>query len=88
MPGPSGPTINSINDKDIRIPRVDQRLMTLSSYLASYRLTLKQRLALTNHLEGIKDKILYRLLKKEQERLCKLEQVWTEPLQLDTFREK
>ena len=48
--------------------------MTLSSYLASYRLTLKQRLALTNHLEGIKDKTLRRLLKKELKRLCKLEQ--------------
>jgi len=63
-----------IGDKDISIPRVDQRLMTLSSYLASYRLTLKQRLALTNHLEGVKDKALHRLLKKEQERLGKLEQ--------------
>ena len=64
-----------INDKDITIPRVDQVLITLSSYLTSYRLTLKQRLSLANHLEGIKDKALYRLLKKEQERLCKLEEV-------------
>jgi len=62
-----------IIDKDINIPKVDREIMTLSSYLASYRLTLKQRLALTNHLEGIKDKTLYRLLKKEQERLQKLE---------------
>jgi len=37
-------------------------------------LTLKQRLSLSNHLEGVKDKILYRLLKKELERLSKLEQ--------------
>lgn len=62
-----------LNDKDISIPRVDQVLMTLSSYLTSYRLTLKQRLALANHLEGIKDKILHRLLKKELKRLQKLE---------------
>ena len=62
-----------IGDKDINIPKVDREIMTLSSYLASYRLTLKQRLALTNQLEGIKDKTLYRLLKKEQERLQKLE---------------
>ena len=62
-----------ISDKDIRIPKVDPILITLSSYLASYRLTLKQRLSLANHLEGVKDKTLYRLLKKEQERLCKLE---------------
>lgn len=55
-----------INDKDIRISRVDQRLVTLSSYLISYRLTLKQRLSLTNHLEGIKDKALYRLLKRSK----------------------
>jgi len=48
-----------IGDKDISIPRVDREIMTLSSYLASYRLTLKQRLALSNYLEGIKDKILY-----------------------------
>ena len=41
-----------INDKDITIPRVDQVLITLSSYLTSYRLTLKQRLSLANHLEG------------------------------------
>ena len=63
-----------IDDKAISIPRVDPILMTLSSYLASYRLTLKQRLSLSNHLEGIKDKTLYRLLKKELKRLCKLEQ--------------
>lgn len=64
-----------INNKDISIPRVDQVLITLSSYLTSYHLTLKQRLALANHLEGIKDKALYRLLKKELKRLCKLEEV-------------
>ena len=63
-----------LNDKDIHIPKVDPVLITLSSYLTSYRLTLKQRLALTNHLEGVKDKALHHLLKKEQERLCKLEQ--------------
>jgi len=63
-----------IDEKDISIPRVDREIITLSSYLTSYRLALKQRLALANHLEGIKDKTLYRLLKKEQERLQKLEQ--------------
>ena len=63
-----------LKDKDIHIPKVDPVLITLASYLTSYRLTLKQRLALTNHLEGVKDKALYRLLKKELERLCKLEQ--------------
>ena len=63
-----------IKDKDIRIPQVDPVLITLSSYLTSYQLALKQRLSLANHLEGIKDKALYRLLKKELERLEKLEQ--------------
>jgi transposase len=72
-----------INDKDIRIPRVDQRLMILSSYLASYRLTLKQRLSLANHLEGVKDKTLQRLLKKEQERLQRLEQELL--MRMDTY---
>ena len=63
-----------MKEKDIRIPKVDPALITLSSYLASYRLTLKQRLSLANHLEEVKDKTLYRLLKKEQKRLEKLEQ--------------
>jgi transposase len=72
-----------IGDKDISIPRVEREIMTLGSYLASYRLTLKQRLALTNHLEGIKDKTLYRLLKKEQERLRILEQELL--IQMDTY---
>jgi len=63
-----------MQEKDIRIPKVDPVLISLSSYLASYRLTLKQRLSLTNHLEEVKDKTLYRLLKKEQGRLCQLEQ--------------
>ena len=72
-----------IGDKDISIPRVDREIMTLSSYLASYRLTLKQRLALSNYLEGIKDKILYWLLKKEQERLRILEQELL--IQMDTY---
>ena len=47
-----------IGEKDISIPKVDRRIITLSSYLASYRLTLKQRLSLANHLEGVKDKTL------------------------------
>jgi transposase len=62
-----------LKDKDIRIPTVNPVLITLASYLASYRLTLKQRLSLSNHLEGVKDKALCRLLKKERERLQKLE---------------
>lgn len=75
-----------IVDKDIRIPKVDPIATTLSSYLVSYRLTLKQKLALANHLEGIKDKALYHLLKKEQERLCKLEQELL--IQMDTYIKK
>ena len=71
-----------INDKDIRIPQVDPALITLASYLTSYRLTLKQKLSLSNHLEGVKDKTLYQLLKKELERLCKLEQKLL--IQMDT----
>jgi len=63
-----------LKDKDIHIPKVDPVLVNLSSYLASYHLTLKQRLALANHLEEIKDKLLHRLLKKELKQLCQLEQ--------------
>ena len=69
-------------DKDIPIPKLDQRLMSLASYLKSYQLALKQRLALSNHLEGVKHKTLYRLLKKEQKRLGQLEQ---ELLRMDTY---
>lgn len=43
-----------IGDKDINISRIDRVVITLSAYLASYRLTLKQRLALSNHLGGDK----------------------------------
>jgi len=63
-----------ISDKDIHIPKIDPVSITLASYLASYQLSLKQRLSFANHLEGVKDKALYRLLKKELERLFKLEQ--------------
>jgi len=72
-----------LKDKDISVPMVDPILITLSSYLASYRLTLKQRLSLANHLEGVKDKTLYRLLKKELKRLCKLEQELL--IRMDTY---
>jgi len=75
-----------IGEKDISIPKVDRKIITLSSYLTSYRLTLKQRLALTNHLEGVKDKTLYRLLKKELGRLCKLEQELL--VRMDTYIKK
>ena len=63
-----------ISDQDIRIPQVDPVLITLSSYLTSYQLALKQRISLSNHLEGIEDKNLCRLLKKELDRSCQLEQ--------------
>lgn len=47
-----------IQEKDIRISQVAPGFITLSSYLASYQLTLKLRLSLTNYLEGVKDKEL------------------------------
>ncbi|MFZ7101790.1 MAG: IS110 family transposase [Peptococcaceae bacterium] len=72
-----------ISDKDIRIPQVDHVLITLASYLTSYHLTLKQKLSLSNHLEEIRDKTLYRLLKKEEERLDKLEQKLL--IRMDTY---
>ena len=42
-----------IGDKDIHIPKVDPVLITLSSYLTSYQLALKQRLSLANHLSDL-----------------------------------
>jgi transposase len=59
--------------KDIKIPEIDQQAKTLSSYLVSYEFALKQRVALSNHLESLRDKRLISLLKKELKRAQELE---------------
>ena len=62
-----------IDLKDIKVPKIDQQAKTLASYLVSYEFALKQRIALSNHLESLRDKELITLMKKELKRAKKLE---------------
>ena len=62
-----------INSKDIKVPKIDQQAKVLSSYLTSYEFAVKQRVAISNHLESLRDKKLTSLLKKELKRAQKLE---------------
>ena len=62
-----------IEAKDIKVPKIDQQAKTLASYLVSYEFALKQRISLSHHLEGLRDKRLITLMKKEQKRAKKLE---------------
>jgi len=62
-----------IEEKDIKVPKIDQQAKTLSSYLVSYEFALKQRVALSNHLESLRDKRLIALIKKDLKRAKRLE---------------
>jgi transposase len=62
-----------IDSKDIEVPKIDQQAKTLSSYLVSYEFAVKQRVALSNHLESLRDKRLIALIKKESKRAKMLE---------------
>jgi len=62
-----------IEAKDIKVPKIDQQAKTLASYLTSYEFALKQRVALSNHLESLRDKKLISLLKKDLKRAQILE---------------
>ncbi len=62
-----------IDLKDIKVPKIDQQAKTLASYLVSYEFALKQRVALSNHLESLRDKELITLIKKELKRAKMLE---------------
>lgn len=62
-----------IDLKDIKVPKIDQQAKVLASYLVSYEFALKQRVALSNHLESLRDKELITLIKKELKRAKKLE---------------
>jgi len=62
-----------IEAKDIKVPEIDQQAKTLSSYLVSYEFAVKQRVALSNHLESLRDKKLITLIKKELKRAQELE---------------
>ena len=59
--------------KDIKISEIDQQAKTLSSYLVSYEFAVKQRVAISNHLESLRAKRLISLLKKELKRAQELE---------------
>lgn len=63
-----------INHQMITVPRINKEAKTLSAYLVSYQLALKQHIALSNHLEDVRDKDLFRLLKKELKRTQRLEE--------------
>jgi len=62
-----------IEAKDIKVPKVDQQAKVLAGYLVSYEFALKQRVALSNHLESLRDKELITLMKKDLKRAKKLE---------------
>ena len=62
-----------IDSKDIKVPKIDQQTKVLSSYLTSYEFSVKQRVALSNHLESLRDKRLITLMKKDLKRAQKLE---------------
>ena len=62
-----------IEAKDIQVPKVDQQAKALAGYLVSYEFALRQRVALSNHLERLRYKELIALLKKDLKRAKKLE---------------
>lgn len=63
-----------INYKMITVPRVNKEAKTLSAYLGSYQLAMKQRVALSNHLRHVRDKDLFGLLKKRAQKGLGLEE--------------
>jgi transposase len=62
-----------IDEKDIKVPKIDQQAKALASYLTSYDFALRQRISLSNHLESLQDKRLIDLMKKDLKRAKKLE---------------
>ncbi len=58
----------------ITVPRINKEAKTLSAYLVSYQLAMKQRIALDNHLEHVRDKDLFQLLRKDLKRAYRLEE--------------
>jgi hypothetical protein len=62
-----------IDSRDIKVPKIDQQAKVLSGYLTSYEFAVKQRVAISNHLESLRDEKLVSLLKKELKRAKKLE---------------
>jgi len=63
-----------INTQMITVPRINEEAKILSAYLVSYQLAMKQRIALGNHLEYVRDKDLFQLLQKDRKRALALEE--------------
>lgn len=63
-----------INYQMITVPRINKEAKTLSAYLVSYQLAMKQRIALENHLEHVRNKDLLQLLRKDLKRAYRLEE--------------
>jgi len=63
-----------INYQMVTVPRINKEAKILSAYLVSYQLAMKQRIALDNHLEHVRDKDLFVLLKKNSKRALNLEE--------------
>jgi len=63
-----------INTQMITVPRINKEAQILSAYLVSYQLAMKQRIALDNHLEHVRDKDLFQLLQKDLKRAYRLEE--------------
>ena len=63
-----------IDTQMITVPRINKEAKILSAYLVSYQLAMKQRIALDNHLEHVRDKDLFGLLQKDLKRAYKLEE--------------
>ena len=58
----------------ITVPRINKEAKTLSAYLVSYQLAMKQPIALENHREDVRDKDLFALLRKDLKRAYRLEE--------------
>jgi len=63
-----------IDTQMITVPRINKEAKTLSAYLVSYQLAMKQRIALENHLEHVRNKDLFALLRKDLKRAYRLEE--------------
>jgi len=63
-----------IDTQMITVPRINKDAKILSAYLVSYQLAMKQRIAMENHLEHVRDKDLFQLLQKDLKRAYKLEE--------------
>lgn len=57
-----------IREEELRVPEIDETVLTLSQYISTYQLILKGRVSLSNHIEALKRKEV-----REEEILSTLE---------------